>query len=88
MIVDLLVRDGLALKPIRLNVSQVLVRQDNGTPISVAIEYGADNSQAVATVKDLPEFNRVLRVLGVAPVVCDVLELPQPPPGARLISGS
>lgn len=87
MILDVLVRDGGRIYPLRLSATQVVVRQDNDTPIAVAAEYGPERAQAVAQVGD-PDFNRILRALGVRQdVVCDVISLPQPPPGARLIAG-
>lgn len=87
MIVQLLVADGGRLRPLTVHATQVLVCQDNGTPIAVAAEYGTDASQAVSKVGDA-DFNTTLKALGVPhEVVCDVLDLPKPPPGARLIAG-
>lgn len=88
MIVDLLVSlGGGAPRPLRLVCRQVLVRNGKGTPILVAAEHGPDGTQKVAHVRD-KDFHRILRELGVhETVVCDRVELPQPPPGARLVSG-
>lgn len=73
--------------PLVLNVSQFLVCQDNGTPIAVGAEYGPENAQAVSMV-GLPDFQRMLRVLGVnTTVVVDTLSMSKPQPGARLIAG-
>ncbi len=88
MILEIIPREGVMRgRPIRLPASQVLIRQDNGPVICVAAECGDDRSQAVAKVGD-PDFRRLLAALGVhETVICDRLELPQPPPGARLVSG-
>lgn len=85
MIIELIPRIGG--EPIRLNIAQFLVRQDNGTPIAVGAEYGPEGSQAVSCV-GCKDFQRMLRVLGVKDtVVVDTLQMPQPQPGARLIAG-
>ena len=85
MIIELIPRIGG--EPIRLNIAQFVVRQDNGTPISVGAEYGPEGSQAVSCV-GCKDFQRMLRVLGVKDtVVVDTLQMPQPQPGARLIAG-
>jgi hypothetical protein len=74
-------------QPIRLNISQFVVRQDNGTPISVGAEYGPDQSQAVSCVGN-KDFERMLRILGIKDtVVVHTLQMPKPQPGARLIAG-
>lgn len=85
MIIELLPEVGQA--PIRLTVSQIVVRQDNGTPIYVAAHYGPDGAYAASSVGDA-DFNRMLRVLGVnMTVLVEKLMLPQAPAGARLIAG-
>jgi hypothetical protein len=72
--------------PLRIPVTQVVVYQDNGTPIACAAEYGTENSQAVS-MAGLPDFNRTLRALGVGmTVICDGIAMPPPPPGARLVA--
>lgn len=87
MIVRILAEVDGRLAPLTLCATQVVVYQDNGTPIAAAAEYGMENSQAVAKAGDA-DFNTLLRNLGVEQrVVCDTLELPKPPPGARLIAG-
>ena len=88
MIVELILSDGIGhSRPVRLSVSQILVRQDNGTPIMVAAEYGANRSQCCAKVGD-KDFLSVLQALGInETVICDRIEMPPPPPGARLIAG-
>ena len=84
MIVKLLPKIGG--RPIVMDVNQFLVCQSNGTPIMVGAEYGPDNSQAVSMVGN-PDFERVLRLLGVhTTVVVDTLQMPSPQPGARLIA--
>lgn len=88
MIVELIPASGIGCgQALRLAVSQVLIRQDNGTPICVAAEYGPEGAQAVSKAGD-DDFNRILKTLGVDMLVrCDRIEMPQPPPGARLIAG-
>lgn len=87
MIVEIIPAGGIGRsRPLILAACQVLIRQNNGTPIAVAAEYGADGSQALAKVGD-EDFNLVLRNLGVfETVICDRIELPPPPPGARLVA--
>jgi hypothetical protein len=88
MILEILLDDGTGLvRPVVVAATRVVVRQDNGTPIAVAAEYGPPGSQVVAKAGD-PEFAAELRKVGVRePVACDLLELPKPPPGARLVAG-
>lgn len=87
MTLDVVLGDG-SLRSFRLtDVSSVVVRQNNGTPIMVAAEVGDGRTQQVAHVKDA-DFHRVLRQLGVSDtVICDTLLLPPPPLGARLLTG-
>lgn len=76
--------DGQVL---RMPVTQILVCQDNGTPLMVAGEYGPANSQ-LASMAGLADFNDVLRKLGIdRTVVVDTLKLTKPPVGARLLAG-
>jgi hypothetical protein len=90
VIVEILLADGLGkAAPLVLNASQVLVRQDNGTPIMIAAKFGPDGAEAVGSLgHDAEEFNRFLRACGVN-MTCVVqrLRLPKPPPGARLVAG-
>lgn len=91
MIVELLPRGGLGHgKPVRMEASQVVVRQNNGTPVMIAADYGEVGNIVVASVAHNPEeFNRTLRQLGIGmTVIVDRLQMPPPPPGARLISKS
>lgn len=83
MIVDIL--DGIGRSPLRLPASLVIVRLDDGTPIMVSGAFGPEGAvrSSHALEKD---FNQTLRALGVTQeVICDRIELPPPPPGARLI---
>jgi len=88
MLVEFITAGGVGRgRPLVLAVNQVIVRQDNGTPILVAAEFGAEKAQAAAKVGDA-DFQHLLRALGInETVVCDRVELPGPPPGARLIAG-
>ena len=72
--------------PIVLEASQVILSHSDGTHFAVAAEYG-DGGVAIAHAQD-KDFNRLLGSLGINRLtVCDTLELPKPPPGARLIAG-
>jgi len=74
-------------QPLVLDVSQFVVYQDNGTPISVGAEHGPHGAQAVSCV-GCPDFQRMLKMLGVrTTVVVQTLKMPQPTPGARLVAG-
>lgn len=73
--------------PLVLDVSQFVVCNDHGTPISVGAEYGPANSQAVSCV-GCDDFQRVLRVLGVdTTVIVDRLVMPKPQTGVQLLAG-
>jgi hypothetical protein len=88
MILEIIPDGGIGRgAPIRLLATQIIVRLDDGTPVAVAAHYGDGTSYAVSMAgKD--DFNRILRNLGVhQTVICDTIELPKPPPGARLIAG-
>lgn len=85
MIVSIIPRVGGT--PITLDASQVVVYQDNGTPIAVAAEYGPERSQAVSMAGQA-DFQRFLRLLGVnTTVVVDRLPVTKPHPGAVLVAG-
>lgn len=88
MIVEILPAAGLGRgEVLRIPASQMIVRNDDGTPISLAAVYGPDNSIAVSKVGD-DDFQTMLRNLGVMMTVnVQRLELPKPPPGARLVAG-
>lgn len=80
-------RGGLLAAPVVLEATQVLVEQSNGTVVAAAAEYGPDGSVAVAHCAD-PDFNEMLDRLGVGrATVCDAIQLPRPPAGARLVAG-
>jgi len=89
LIVELIPVGGVGRgKPIVLPVRQVVVRLSNGTPVVVASEFGPDGAYAVSRVGD-DDFNRLLRALGldITHVQVDTVQMPSPPPGARLIAG-
>jgi hypothetical protein len=88
MILEFIPESGIGSgAPVRVPVCQVVVRQNNGTPIYAGAEYGPAGAQAHAKAGD-PDFNRVLRALGInMTVVVDTLEMPPPPRGARLLTG-
>jgi hypothetical protein len=84
--VEIISDSGIGSAPIRLSINQIVIRQDNNTIIAVAAEYGMDKCQLVSHVGD-DDFNEVLAKLGIhETTLCDTLQLPEPPTGARLIS--
>lgn len=87
MILEIIPEGGIyAGRPIVLRACQVLVRQDNGTPICVAAHFGPDGAYAVEKAGD-KDFNRTMRALGIREtVLVDRIEVPPPPPGARLVA--
>lgn len=86
MIVEIV--DGVGGRSLVVPATQVIVRQDNGTPIAAAAEFGEERCQKVATVRDPADLNRLLADLGVGErVEVGVLQLPGPPRGARLLAG-
>lgn len=85
MRIQLIPRIGGA--PLVFDVSQFIVVNDQGTPISVGAVYGPDGADAVSCV-GASDFQRMLRVLGVnTTVVVDKLVMPKPQPGAKLLAG-
>lgn len=73
--------------PVVIEAAQVYLSHPDGTHFAVAAEYGPDGAVQFAHAKD-KNFNRVLNDLGVKRfTICDQLELPKPPPGARLVAG-
>ncbi len=95
MIVEVILSDGVGRsKPLVLHCNQVVIRQDNGTPIGVFAHFGPDGSYAASIAascascgQGVEDFNRMLRNLGVhGTVIVDKLVLPKPPPGARLVA--
>lgn len=90
MIVEIIPLGGIGNgAPLKLEASQIVIYQDNGTPIVVAAHYGAAGTIAVASVEhNQLEFNQMLRRLGIQmTVIVDRLHMPSPPPGARLVAG-
>ena len=93
VIIKLLARQNGVLREVTLHVTQMILSQDNGTPLSAASEYGPEGAQQVACVGCDPagrndELHRILRSLGeTTGVVVDDLVLPPPPTGARLVAG-
>lgn len=74
-------------QPLVLDVSQFLVLDSLGTPISVGAVYGPDGAIAVSCV-GCDDFQRMLRSLGVkGTVVVDKLVMPKPEPGVTLLAG-
>jgi hypothetical protein len=74
-------------KPLVLDVSQFIVLNEMGTPVSVGAVYGPDGTIAVSCV-GCDDFQRMLRSLGVqGTVVVDKLVMPKPEPGVKLLAG-
>lgn len=85
MIIEIVSRVGGP--PVVLEASQFVVRNDQGTPISVGAVYGPDDTDAVSCV-GCSDFQRMLRVLGInTTVIVNRLAFPKPQPGAVLVAG-
>ncbi len=86
MIVEIIPDIGTG-PPVRLPCSQVVIRREDGTPVVVAAKFGPERAIAASIAGDA-DFNRMLHALGInMTVITDRLELPKPPPGAKLIAG-
>ena len=86
MIVEVITDIG-GTAPLRLACSQVVIRREDGTPVVLAAKFGPDRAIAASIAGD-EDFNRLLQALGInTTVIADRLELPKPPPGARLVAG-
>ncbi len=87
MILKILPKGVLGARPIVLEATLVMVELNDGTPIMVSGEYGPENTVRSSHAGD-NDFNKTLEALGVhKTVICDTLQLPAPPSGARIISG-
>lgn len=86
MIVEIM--DRVGGQPIRLVASQVVVRNDDGTPLCVAGEYGPAGAVRASHAGDA-DFNRTLRAFGYAgrEVRVEPINVPGPPRGATLLAG-
>ena len=68
-------------------MSNALKFTPRGGHITVLVSATPEGGQAVSSA-GRPDFNRILRVLGVhTTVVVETVRLPAPPVGARLIAG-
>lgn len=88
MILQIIPREGIGRgRPITIEAAQVVVLNDQGTPIAAAAHYGPNAGCAVASVAhDEAGFQRMLRVLGInTTVIVNKLVMPQPEPNARLL---
>lgn len=87
MFVEIIPVGGIGrVQPIRLEASQVVIRDSLGNAICVAMLYGADRSIAIAKADD-HDFHNVLQNAGIREdVVVETLQLPPPPRGAILVS--
>lgn len=88
MFVEIIPAGGIGhVQPLRLEASQVVIRDSLGTAICVAMLYGAERSIAVAKADD-EDFNNVLHNAGIRESVqVDTIRLPPAPRGAVLING-
>lgn len=95
MIAEIVVSGGLGKKEvIRLPISQIVLKYEDGTPIYAGAHYGPDRAwaheRACVEQETLrpADFQQILRALGInMTVVVDQIEMPKPPPGARLLYG-
>lgn len=85
MIVELI--PPLGGSPIRVVTAQLVVMNNNGTPIAVAGEFGPDGAVKIATVSD-SDFINTLRAFGYGQhrIVVSPLELGEPPAGSKLLT--
>lgn len=88
MIAEIIPKGGLGTgQPLVIDVAQIILRYPNGTPFAIAALYGQDRSVA-CSMAGMKDFNTLLHRLGVdMTVIVDTIEMPPPPPGARLIHG-
>ena len=88
MILEIIPKGGIgAGGPVVMEVSQVLIKQVDGTPIGVAAEYGPEGAYAVAHAGDT-DFNRILKALGIDQlVITDTLYADGTPGSVRLVKG-
>lgn len=85
MIIKLIPRIGGS--PIVLDVSQFIVMNDQGTPVSVGATYGPNNGVAVSCI-GCDDFDRILKILGVATtVIVHKVVTPEQQAGTRLLVG-
>lgn len=90
MIIELIPSGGLGgTAPLRLNVSQIVLRLDDGTPMAAAAHYGPDGAVLVESAAFNPEaFQRMLKILGInQTVLVSTIKTAPPVAGARLIAG-
>jgi len=90
MIVEIIPEGGIGRRDaLVVPASQIIIRQDDGTPLMVAAVYGPEGAIACGSVShDEEEFNRFLRMLNIhQTVMVQRIKMPPPPPGARLVAG-
>ncbi len=87
MIAHIIVNGMLGGKPLVVNIDQLVVFQDNGTPVGLFAEYGPHSSQ-IATIVGNEDFNRQLRNFGIStPVDCQRLQVSKPSGAVKLVKG-
>ena len=74
MIIEII--SGIGQPPIRIPITQFVVRQENGTVIAVGADHGPTGTQAISMV-GLPDFARIQALLGIAATVVHNLKLPK-----------
>ena len=78
---------GIGGAPLVLEATLVICEHGNGTPFMAAGNFGPEGAERASHALDA-DFNDTLRKLGIdKTVICDKLQLPQPPPGAKIIRG-
>ena len=79
--------DHVGGRPIRMQVNQVVVYMDNGTPIALAAVAGPPGMVHVSHAKD-QYFNRDLRLFGMGhTTIYSEIQDSEPLPGAKLLMG-
>ena len=77
---------SLGGRPLRLDASQIVVMNDEGTPIAVLGAYGPDGAVKISHAGDA-DFNQTLRAFGHGQhtVIVERVGALPPPPGAQLL---
>jgi len=75
---------NVSREPVVMHATQVVVFNNQGTPISAAAEYGPEGAQKVVRVGD-SDFERFLKALGVGGDVRVDVVRDDVPSGARLL---
>lgn len=78
--------ENLSIRPVVTKGRTVIISDEHNNPLVVVMQI-ADGTTMVANSTD-PDFNRVLRSLGInKTVICNNLSIPGPPANAELVAG-